>query len=72
MSVEESITVRITAQGVITAETHGIIGPKCMDYIATLEDLLEATTQSSSFTGDYHATTTTQPSEVSHELRQQS
>lgn len=72
MTNRETITVRITADGMITAETHGITGPKCMDYIATLEDLLDATTQSSSFTTDYNATTTTESSEVSHELRQQS
>lgn len=72
MSAKETITVRITADGMITAETHGMTGPKCMDYIATLEDLLDATTQSSSFTADYNATTTTESSEVSHELRQQS
>lgn len=72
MSAKETITVRITTQGLITAETHGITGSKCMNYIATLEELLEATTQSSSFTVDYHATSTTHSSEVTNELRQQS
>lgn len=72
MSAKETITVRITADGLITAETHGVTGPQCMDYIAALEDLFDATAQSSSFTADYNATTITESSEVSHELRQQS
>lgn len=71
MSAKETITVRITPDGRITAETHGMTGPKCLDYIATLEDLLDATTHSSSFTADYHATSTTESFEVPNELRQQ-
>ena len=52
----ERIVVRVTPDGTISAETMGVKGPKCLDYVAILEDLLEATTTSSAFTAEYAET----------------
>ena len=52
--MSETITLVVAADGTVTAETHGVAGPGCLDYIAVLEDLLDAKTVSSSFTADYH------------------
>ena len=75
MAEQQHITVKISPNGSITAETHGIHGPKCLDYIAVLEDLLDAATTSSAFTADYQTTNQDTANaaahEVSHELRQQ-
>lgn len=65
----EQIIVRITSDGQIHAETKGLLGPKCLDSIQLLEELLEAQTTSSEFTHEYNYTTTT--NEVDDELRQQ-
>lgn len=46
-----SLTVR--ADGSVTAETHEVLGARCLDYIAVLEDLLDAQVLSSEFTADY-------------------
>jgi hypothetical protein len=48
------VTVVVAADGTVTAETHGVTGRACIDYIAVLEDLLDATTVSSAWTPDYH------------------
>ena len=48
------LVVRITADGQVTAETHGATGTACLPYISLLEDLLEAETVLSGFTEDYH------------------
>ena len=64
-SEREQITIRVAPDGSITAETHNITGAKCMDYIETLENLLDATTTSSEFTADY----TRQPTSTTTEAR---
>ena len=71
----EQVVVTVAPDGAVTAETRGIKGKACLDYIAVLEDLLEATTTSSAFTEEYEQTatstsTTTDEQEVSRELRQ--
>lgn len=70
----EQIIVRIAPDGSVQAETKGIKGNACLDSIQLLEDLLEAQTVASSFTPEYHETTTrtaTAPEiEEDHELRQ--
>ena len=53
---DKKIIVRIGADGTVDAETVGMYGAECLDYFAALEDLLAATTQSSSYTDDYHRT----------------
>jgi hypothetical protein len=49
------IVVTVAADGTVSAETLGITGPKCLDYVAVLEDLLAARTVHSAYTADYHA-----------------
>ena len=70
MAESTRITVRVGADGQLTAETHGVTGPKCMDYIELLENLLDAETVSSEFTEDYTRQNQHPTDEVTHELRQ--
>ncbi|ALU39030.1 hypothetical protein AS188_03895 [Kocuria flava] len=65
------IVLRVDPDGAITAETRGMLGPSCLESIAVLEDLLEATTVHSTFTADYDRREGTIHTEVRHELRQQ-
>lgn len=65
------IVVRVDRDGAITAETQGIRGPDCLDSIALLEELLEATTTHSTFTADYDRRDAVIDTEVRDELRQQ-
>jgi len=51
----ERIRIDISTDGTIKAETIGILGQKCLDYIAVLEDLLDANAIHSSFTKDYNS-----------------
>jgi hypothetical protein len=67
----EQIVVRVTADGQVQAETHGMKGPKCLDSIQLLEDLLEAHATSSAFTHEYNEETNPSTIEVDDELRQQ-
>lgn len=64
----EQIIVRIASDGSIQAETMGIKGPKCLDSIEVLEDLLEAQTTSSSFTPEYNETRVAGDAEADNEL----
>lgn len=66
----EQIVVRIAPDGAISAETQGIKGARCMDYIAVLEDLLDAQTSSSAFTPEYHESAQRRQDEVPDELQQ--
>jgi len=47
------IVVTVTAQGTISAKTVGFTDDSCLDYIAVLEDLLEARTVESAYTEEY-------------------
>ena len=58
----------LLADGTVRAETKGVVGPSCLDQIAVLEDLLEATTVTSEFTPDYHRTTVSDTAEDIDEL----
>ena len=51
--MKKRIKIEIFDDGTIQAETHGIKGKKCMDYIKILEDILEAETVDSDRTPDY-------------------
>jgi len=55
----KQIRIKINQNGTIEAETIGITGKKCEDYISMLEGLLEARTQSSKYTDDYYLPETT-------------
>lgn len=49
----KKIKLRIYTDGKIDAETQGIKGKACLDYIAILEQLTSATTVDSAFTAEY-------------------
>lgn len=50
------IIVHILPDGRIQAETQGIKGKKCTEYIRVLEEILEAETVDSEYKADYYAT----------------
>lgn len=51
----KQLVVKLRADGTVDAETFGMQGPECLEYIGALEALLDAETVSSSFTDDYTA-----------------
>jgi hypothetical protein len=51
--MSEAFTVRIFPDGTVQAEVHGAKGKRCTDYIAILEELLEAETADSAYTAEY-------------------
>lgn len=53
MAEQKRLVVQVRADGSVHAETFGMYGQECLDHITALEDLLEATTTSSSYTEDY-------------------
>lgn len=52
--LEERIQVRIFPDGRIFAETKGIKGEKCTDYLKILEELLNAETVKSAYTDEFY------------------
>ncbi len=70
MSDPVELHVRVGVDGVVTAETRKVTGVACLDYIAVLEDLLEATTTDSAYTVDYTRTVTQQELDNRNDLRQ--
>jgi len=50
---QKRIQINIDAEGNIKAETLGIHGAKCLDYVSILEDMLDAQSVESKFTADY-------------------
>lgn len=59
MTGKPRIVVTVGPDGLVSAETQGLLGPACLDYIAVLEDLLDATTVESAYTADYSRTEVT-------------
>ncbi|RUQ99076.1 DUF2997 domain-containing protein [Labedella endophytica] len=53
---QKQLVVQVRRDGTVHAETIGMQGAECLDYIAVLENLLEAETTESAFTDDYHRT----------------
>jgi len=49
----KKLVVQLRADGTVAAETFGMTGPECLDYIQQLEALLDAETTASQFTDDY-------------------
>ncbi|MEU6073349.1 DUF2997 domain-containing protein [Micromonospora sp. NPDC047074] len=49
----------MTSEGVVSAETRGVFGEDCLDYVAVLEDLLAARTVHSAYTADRDRTAVT-------------
>jgi hypothetical protein len=56
MTDRPRIVLTVTSEGVVSAETKGVVGDRCLDYIAVLEDLLQARTVESTYTADYTTT----------------
>lgn len=52
--MKKNIKIEIFSDGTIQAETQGIKGKKCMDYIKILEEILEAKTTDSGYTPEYN------------------
>ena len=50
----QQIIVTIAADGKIEAETVGIKGSRCLDFVEILENLMDATSSESKFTSEYH------------------
>lgn len=51
----KGIVVRIRRDGTVEAETVGIEGPACLDYIPVVERLCEARVVDSQFTPEFYA-----------------
>ncbi len=49
----KQLIVNLRPDGSVAAETIGMTGDECLSYISALEDLLDATTTSSSYTPEY-------------------
>lgn len=47
------VIVTVMADGLVNAETRGILGESCLDYIAILEDLIAGRVVSSQYTADF-------------------
>lgn len=58
MTQRRRIVVTVAADGTVSAETRGILGAECLDYIAVLEDLLDAQVVQSAYTADHDRITT--------------
>lgn len=54
--MSKRIQLRVYPDGRIEAEVQGVKGKTCTDYIAVLEELLEAETIESAFTPEYFET----------------
>ena len=50
---QKRLQINVDSEGNIKAETLGIHGSKCLDYVSVLEDLLDAQSVESKFTADY-------------------
>lgn len=53
---EKKLKIRITEDGKIFAETLGIKGKDCIQYIQLLEDLLDAESVDSNYTQEFYET----------------
>ncbi|MBG6238542.1 hypothetical protein IWX78_001514 [Mycetocola sp. CAN_C7] len=51
---DKQLIVQVRPDGTVHAETIGMHGEECLDYIAVLENMLDAETTASSFTDAYH------------------
>lgn len=65
----KKLVVQLRADGSVAAETLGMTGPECLDYIEQLEALLDAETASSQFTEDYTRVAATAEDELRQEDR---
>jgi hypothetical protein len=47
------IVVTVDPDGTVRAQTQGVLGERCLDYVAVLEDLIDGHTTESAYTDDY-------------------
>ncbi len=59
MSETEQIVVTVRPDGTVVAATRGVVGERCLDYVAVLEQLLDAETTTSEYTEDRWRSTVT-------------
>ncbi|MFF5181863.1 DUF2997 domain-containing protein [Micromonospora sp. NPDC000316] len=59
MTEKPQIVLTVASDGMVSAETRGVAGSGCLDYISVLEDLLDARTVESAYTADYTRATVT-------------
>lgn len=60
MSEPVRITVTVTADGQVNAQTHDTVGEQCLPYIQVLEDMLDAATANSEYTSGWWKTAAAQ------------
>jgi hypothetical protein len=53
MIERQQVVVTVAADGTVRAETRGVVGERCLDYVAILEDLIDGRTTESSYTADW-------------------
>lgn len=56
MTEQPRIVLTVTSDGAVSAETVGVLGDRCLDYVAVLEDLLAARAVESTYTADFSRT----------------
>ena len=59
MSGRPRVEVTVHPDGTVTAQTHDVLGERCLDYVDALEDLLAARAVDSAYTSDFTRTETT-------------
>ncbi|MGC4805141.1 DUF2997 domain-containing protein [Micromonospora sp. DT233] len=52
MTGRPRVVVTVNPDGTVSAETQGVLGEGCLDYVAVLEELLGARTVRSAYTAD--------------------
>lgn len=57
MTDKPRIVVTVGADGQVHAETVDILGERCLDYIAVLEDLIGGQVRHSDYTADFNRQT---------------
>ena len=55
IDVGKTVEIRLSPDGSVTAETHGMTGKSCLAYMALLEELMQASVVDSEFTKDFYA-----------------
>jgi hypothetical protein len=53
MTAQPRVVVTVAPDGTVRAETQGVYGERCLDYVAMLEELLAARTVRSEYTADH-------------------
>lgn len=60
MADRKQMLVRLFPDGRIEAETQGVKGQSCLQYMALLEQMMQATVTDSAFTKEFYETETEQ------------